>query len=369
MKTLCIYTLFLIALFNGDGKTDLSMVYRDPNLSTVSVWHWQAQPTGKLKYVGRGSGGESARWHQVVDSGKYRGKAHVGDFNGDGKSDLMLVYRDPGQSRVAIHHWGMNRRKTDLLVSIDRHNTGKVEKFSYGFLTDAALYSKAGDAKYPEIDLQIALPVVKTMQVSDGIGGLRTSEYLYQGLKADQHGRGLLGFRKSSVVDRQSDIVTSTSYHQSFPLTGRRKTSDSRLEGAARPFSKTAWTWRKVPLNSGSRYEVQAVSAVESSYEVDGSLVSTVNTEYQAYGKFGNVLRMAVTTSANGNSYTTNTVNYFAKEDPSAWVLGRLTRSEVTSSTPATNQEAIRSAIFASRGFSVSAISTERCNAARRLSA
>jgi YD repeat-containing protein len=320
--------------FNGDGKTDLSMVYRDPNLSTVSVWHWQAQPTGKLKYVGRGSGGESARWHQVVDSGKYRGKAHVGDFNGDGKSDLMLVYRDPGQSRVAIHHWGMNRRKTDLLVSIDRHNTGKVEKFSYGFLTDAALYSKAGDAKYPEIDLQIALPVVKTMQVSDGIGGLRTSEYLYQGLKADQHGRGLLGFRKSSVVDRQSDIVTSTSYHQSFPLTGRRKTSDSRLEGAARPFSKTAWTWRKVPLNSGSRYEVQAVSAVESSYEVDGSLVSTVNTEYQAYGKFGNVLRMAVTTSANGNSYTTNTVNYFAKEDPSAWVLGRLTRSEVTSSTP-----------------------------------
>ncbi len=320
--------------FNGDGKTDLSMVYRDPNLSTLSIWHWQAGTSGKLEYVGKGVGGTSVRWDKVLDNETYRGDAFVGDFNGDSKSDLMLVYRDPGRSSVSIYHWAMDRKKSDLLVTVNRKKRGTVEKFSYGLLTDTAVHRKSGDAQYPGIDLQIPLSVVESTRTSDGIGGTRTSSYKYEGLKADLQGRGLLGFRKIIAVDEQTSMVTSTLYKQLFPLTGLLESSETRLKGAARPYTRTSSSWKSVSFSNGKRREVQPVSTTERSWENDGRLVSTLITNYQSYGKYGNVLKMAVTTTAMGVSYTKTTVNSYASEDPAAWILGRLTRSEVTSSTP-----------------------------------
>ena len=92
--------------FNGDGKTDLILIYRDPTSPSVSIYHWFADSNGLLSYAGMSTNpGTHAFWNYVIDSFSYKGMAFTGDFNGDGKTDLMMIYRDPTSPTVSIYHW------------------------------------------------------------------------------------------------------------------------------------------------------------------------------------------------------------------------------------------------------------------------
>ncbi|HKN55797.1 MAG TPA: trypsin-like serine protease [Amycolatopsis sp.] len=82
--------------FNGDGKEDLAILYKWDNLHGV-IHTWTSTDTGlKFNYAVWDSGPGQFAW----DNAKFV----AGDWNGDGKDDLAILYKwDNGRS--VVHTW------------------------------------------------------------------------------------------------------------------------------------------------------------------------------------------------------------------------------------------------------------------------
>ena len=76
--------------FDGDGRSDLLLQYKDTG--AVYVWEMNGQSIKAGGFVG-GFDGPGAKWQVKA----------TGDFDGDGKSDILLQYADTG----AVYVWRM----------------------------------------------------------------------------------------------------------------------------------------------------------------------------------------------------------------------------------------------------------------------
>ena len=80
--------------FNGDGKTDIAVLY-DCGKSTMKIYVW----------LSTGSGYSSMQtWFETdggFDASKVTGREVAGDFNGDGKTDIAAMY-DCGNAETRI---------------------------------------------------------------------------------------------------------------------------------------------------------------------------------------------------------------------------------------------------------------------------
>ena len=87
------------------------------------------------------------------------------------------------------------------------------------------------------------------------------------------------------------------------------------------------------PLPSGSsagkRYFVYVCRGVEQSWELNGVALPSVTTT-NSFDNFGNATQIQVQSS---DGYSKTTVNTYTN-DATNWILGRLTRAQVTSSAP-----------------------------------
>jgi FG-GAP-like repeat len=88
--------------FNGDGKTDLLMLNDTTN--SVAIWQMDGTQIALSPQVGTITAG----WHFQT----------TGDFNGDGKTDLLML--NDTTHGVAI--WQMNGTKVDLNPQVDTIN-------------------------------------------------------------------------------------------------------------------------------------------------------------------------------------------------------------------------------------------------------
>ena len=166
---------------NGDSKTDMWCY-------TGAGGTWDVRKsTGSAWTVSGWSGVAPANLSQCI----------TGDFNGDAKTD-MTCHTSGGTWDVRT----VQGNFPDLLTSVAT-GLGAQTIITHKPLTDPSVYSKSSGSIWPILDVQTAMYVVSNVQTSNGIGGMRSSTYSYQALRAHALGRGLLGFNNMSVVDDQ----------------------------------------------------------------------------------------------------------------------------------------------------------------------
>ena len=336
--------------FNGDGKSDLMMIYRDPNSSKVSIYHWHADETGKLAFAGNGNGGTHAYWNAVIDNNTYKGKSFVGDFNGDGKSDLMMIYRDPNSPKVSIYHWNALTPFPDLLKSIT-NGDDLTTSITYKPITDNAVYTKDQPPQDPDVrNVQAPIYVVSHYETDNGVvdeygnEGKASVSYTYEGAKFHRLGRGFLGFASRTATTLINGAVkksVTTSYSQSFPTVGRPTQIDRKLaDGTIVESIDNEWdTTSKVrTVNGYSIYHPYLSSNTTTRRDLDGALISTIESsitdlKLTGYGdtndsqvafihvkdKLGNIVHT-----------TTTNATYASPTSYGVWAPWLVTRSELT---------------------------------------
>ena len=263
------------------------------------------------------------------------------DLDGDGRRDLLLgpdtsgnwyVVRQTGA--VADQLVGIKSGQIDTGITYARKHFGL---FSVG-------------SNFPTLPLTAPLDVVVAVSTSDGIGGAYTQTYGYDDAKASVHGRGFLGFRTMTRTDSRNGVITKTYHSQSYPYTGMVTKIEQR-DAQNRLLHKTVNTLAAMELdNAGSRtcntncqtsnqnsrrHFPYIASSVETAYNLaSGALETTVQTDTR-YDNHGNVKQMTVTTKGplQTNAWVKTTVNTY-QDDPANWLLGRLSRAEVTHTAP-----------------------------------
>ena len=265
----------------------------------------------------------------AADSSGSYWNSKLGDFNGDGRTDVALIHNgtDGWYGRVAL-----TSRITNALITLTT-GLNATTTVTYKPLTDSSVYTKDTGAVYPYVDVQSSLYVVSSVSVSDGIGGTYSTDYSYAGAKSHLLGGGFLGFRQVTLRDYQADMYSVTTYRQDYPYQGQPLSTQKRTNGGVL-LSQSLITYTDQLLNTGispTWHQSLPTHTVESSYELTGGLISTVVTDTQ-YDAWGNPTSIVVDSGGGYNKTTTHTYDNII--DANRWFLGRLRRSTVTSVTP-----------------------------------
>ena len=314
--------------FNGDGKTDYLLIDCNGN-------------PYQYVFINKGDGTFSAGPETLPNGWKFPINNNtpnfntpiVGDFNGDGKTDYLLL---DGNGYPYQYVFIDNGSMGDLVNAIST-GLGATTTITYAPLTNSSVYSKDSTAVYPLQDMQAPIYVVSRVDSSNGLGGTYSAGYAYAGAKLDLSGRGFLGFRQTSTTDLQTNIVQTTIYNQQFPYTGLAGVTKTTLNALTLNQTTTNFQFSNssgaaslsAPTLTGAPYRVSVSQSVAQSADLDGSVIPTATTSYQ-YDTYGNATQVVVSTPDGFSKTTANTYT----NDAARWLLGRLNASSVTSVAP-----------------------------------
>ncbi|MEH2503403.1 hypothetical protein V1290_002214 [Bradyrhizobium sp. AZCC 1578] len=304
---------------NGDGLTDVLWVQVNnrSGFSAGACVAWISKGDGTFNVVSNYGG----------QDGTLVGYASiVGDFNGDGKADVLWDGRGGTVGSTGTRVFWLSDGVPPDVIRTVTNGVGATVTFTYKSLTDSAVYTKDNTAADPIVDVQMPLQAVARIDVSNGIGGTLATAYAYVGAKTDLNGRGFLGFRQMKTTDLQTNIVQTTTYRQDYPFLFSVANESQTLASAT--LSTTTNTYGSTSLG-GTRYQVFLTQSQTTKNDLDGTAVPTATTSYQ-YDAYNNATQVTVATSdgyskTTNNSYTNDTTN---------WFLGRLTGSTVTAQAP-----------------------------------
>jgi len=309
----------VVADFNGDGIADVLWSQSDGNgLSTGARVLWQSNGNGNFS-VFPNFGGQDGTLVGYVP--------YVGDFNGDGKADVLWDSRVPNDSRSTGTRviWMSDGVPPDLLTGVT-NGLGATIAFTYSSITNSAVYTKGTTATDPSVDVQAPMEVVTQVSKSNGINGFYSMTYAYAAARLDNNGRGFLGFRQVTATDPQTGIVQTTSYLRAYPYIMQVATDTKTLGSVT--LSTTTNTYGSIALG-GTRYQVLLTQTQTSGADLDGSPLPTTTSAF-TYDAYNNATQIAVSISDGSTKTTNNTFN----NDTTNWFLGRLTASSVTSTAP-----------------------------------
>jgi len=365
--------------FNGDGKTD--MLTRIG--STYSSSNWQiANSTGTNWAVQPFSFTTAPQQNEFVT---------IGDFNGDGKSDVVLkrnsnnssshnyfdVYYSLGCTPGLPPSFHLESSPdyemacTSNLVTSDIDGDGRADiinvpknaclggpdesvisfknkgqeqilqgvidgmgnstAFQYQNLTSNLDYTKGSGSTYPLNDFQYPMYTVNAITVPNGIGGTTETDFSYTGEVLHKTGKGLLGFAKVVSKNLVTNISTEADYgiNTTYYFPYQTNTSSSQ---SGTNLSSTAYTYNVSTGSPGSAYVKTLASSTENNL-LSGA-TKTTTTTYDAYAN-------ATSTTVNNNGQETVVTNntYVAASTPVPAVPSTSTKIDTRTGTPAITVE------------------------------
>ena len=195
----------VISDFNGDGKHDimqLTMILDqlDPYKACCDIYYSNGERFEKKTHFFSGIDGFA-----TVSSRLHNHMFPKIDLNGDGKSDIFLL----GVQSIDYEYF-LDADNDLLFLNSFTDGFGKKSQVLYTPLTNQNIYSKGNTENYPLLVIQPPLYVV-TSVFNEINGNLSETEtYNYEGALYHKHGKGFLGFKKRSIHDKLSGIMTQS---------------------------------------------------------------------------------------------------------------------------------------------------------------
>jgi len=166
---------------------------------------------------------------------------NIGDFTGQGRTQILWYCdshctnaADANPSTGGIASPGWQLFEPNVAGPVDRliqvvNGIGNTSTVTYKPMSDPTVYTPQATDIILKTAIPIAYPLtpvvdngrllVNTYNQDAGSGNIVSNTYQYQGLVADQAGRGELGFLVVNVTNSQG-IVSSTQTAQNFPYSG-----------------------------------------------------------------------------------------------------------------------------------------------------
>ena len=293
----------------------------------------------RFLWMGNGDGTFSIISNVIGADGAYLGyDPSIADFDGDGKADILWDYLFSGSDLRSGGYRFLWRAATGLgdLVTNIANGFGMTTSVVYKPLTDSTVYAKDANAAYPNVDLQMPLYVVAT-STSEGGGTSQTTTQRYGGLKTNLEGRGLLGFRWMEASQPSTGLKARTEYRQDWPYAGLpllvRKTQSS---GAV--LSETANTYSCTnPANSAACTVAIGnlyFPFVSQSVQSGNDLNGAALPMVTTATQYGDNFGNATSVVVSTNDGYSKTTTNIYNNDTTNWLLGRLKSSTVQSTTP-----------------------------------
>jgi len=346
---------------NGDGKADLLWV------GTQGTYVSLGRGDGVFYRVLSDPSATTGQW--PTDSGN---RNILADVNGDGKTDFIWIGSQGTYVQVSAGVVGpLAQQFTSNLASLS---------VTYKPLSNSLVYKKDTGSAYPLLDIMTPMHVVSQADRSNGlgVGGIVSTAYSYGGLKGSVDGHGALGFRWMETKDVGTGIRSRTEFRQDYPYTGltdktcrisssyttlwqscdQIKAANGLLGYSAPSYSYLttlgtgadtsavacpltaptisagtgtgATSGSGVPSTVGKRYFVYDCQTVEQGWDYNGAVLPVVTTK-TTYDDWGNVKKIRVQSD---DGYCKATDNAYLTADSANWILGRLSRAQVTNKTP-----------------------------------
>jgi RHS repeat-associated protein len=205
---------YFVGDFNGDGKSDLCFIYAaESNDSPPQLQTW-------VQYF-LSDGTDLVMQPPFLYSTttipanhpNYIYDYYLGDFDGDGQTDIMHLYHDPGTSTDIIEY-DQNTQKHMI------HNVtnafGEVKQFHYSTLSDKNIYTGYDNNHlpvYPIMELRKSLKVVSEISDENGNGGWLDHYYNYKQSNINLIAKGgFLCFNEISRNNAQENTLEISNY-------------------------------------------------------------------------------------------------------------------------------------------------------------
>lgn len=226
-----------------------------------------------------------------------------GDLNNDGLQDVFygtntVQYQKSAQPdllRKATDGFGVEAIVNYGVLSSDDNNGGR-------------LYTAGIKPEFPQM-LVNGIQVVKSLQLTNGLGSYNTRYFNYLGAKVDRQGRGFLGFDSISVVDSATGIGTETDYRQDYPYIGR--VESVRVTSADGPISTIRNSYAIHSLNNRFPY-------LRQTSKIDNVLLSTslsASISTNTFDKCGNLTNQTTKIGTNLDRTYSDVTGQLSQQD------------------------------------------------------
>ncbi|KPZ73140.1 tRNA nuclease WapA precursor [Shewanella sp. P1-14-1] len=297
--------------FNGDGLTDIAYISSD-------TWHYRLSKGNGTFTSAKVLTGIEAKTESVYNRHQFA------DIDADGRTDILAATKTKSYSiflsapsatsesanfiwRGAINVGTSNTptntairladvdgdAKMDLLTSSSSSGYWKVQKAFRPYIKEHVLkkitngFGVETNIAYAPLNSGIPLININSSQNTNAqdyitpVAGMYVVteaatqstntdsvlvQYAYGGPLAHKKGRGFLGFETVQTTDPQSGVITTTQFHQKFPLTGMpisttRKYKDNLLSTAENTYTQAT--------SSNGGIQVYLKTSKEESYSLD----------------------------------------------------------------------------------------------------